>query len=95
MTLGLEALHFRESLAIVIVINELRLGLIPLDPNEILHLNDPPIGRVLVLAGAHQLVDEELGCLGDLRFRLLGNVVDLGSQGDSKLTLLSLDLINR
>lgn len=77
------------------VLNELRLCLIPLDPNEILHLNDPPIGSVLMFAGAHQLVNEELGCLGDLGFRLLGYVVDLGSQGDSKLTLLLLDLINR
>ena len=39
------------------VLNELGLRLIPLDPNEILHLNDPPIGRVLVFAGAHQLVN--------------------------------------
>jgi hypothetical protein len=77
------------------VLNEIRLCLIPLDPNKILHLNDPPIGRILVFAWAHQLVNEELGCLGDVRFRLLCYVVDLGSQGDSKLSLLSLDLINR
>ena len=35
------------------VLNELRLCLIPLDPNEILYLNDPPISRILVFAGAH------------------------------------------
>ena len=38
---------------------------------------------------------EELGSLGDDRFRLLSDVIELGAQGDSKFPLLSLDLINR
>ena len=75
------------------VLNELRLRLIPIYPNEVLHLKDFSICSVVVFAGAHQVVNQELGCLGDVGFRLLSDVVDLGPQGDSKLTLLSLDLI--
>ena len=75
------------------VLNELRLRHIPIYPNEVLHLKDFSISRVGVFAWARQVVNEELGCFWDVRFRLLSDVVDLSPQGDSKLTLLSLDLI--
>ena len=75
------------------VLNELRLHLIPIYPNEVLHLKDFSICSVVVFAWARQVVNEELGCFWDVRFRLLSDVVDLSPQGDSKLTLLSLDLI--
>ena len=95
MALVAEALQFRESLAIAVVLYELWLCLIPLDPNEILHLNDLPISRILVFAGAHQLVNEKLGPLMDIRLRLLSYVLDLSSQALSQLPLLFIDLINR
>lgn len=40
-------------------------------------------------------MNEELGSLGDDRFRFFCDVIDLGAQGDSKFPLLSLDLIIR
>jgi len=40
-------------------------------------------------------VNEEFGSLGDVRFSLLTDVVELSSQGYTKFPLLSLDLINR